>query len=203
VIPADGDGRAQSLVGVPGRHSLVDDRDIRVVFGNCGLQRAGIAHGRRDLVPPIGEQLHQPGADYGGVFGDDNAQAGAAHLMHATAARLSRQWGRPRAADHDDSVDGPDPFGQPAEPYAGIGAGAAMAVVDHPQPEQPWHMHGLEGSAAGAKVGVDPCWHSPVQLLLGQAELHGQSDEPGLCAVVQITLDAAQPGRGIVHRVRP
>ena len=42
-----------------------------------------------------------------------------------------------------------------------------------------------------------------VQLLPGQAELHGQGHELRLGAVVQVPLDAAQPRRGIVHDARP
>ena len=41
------------------------------------------------------------------------------------------------------------------------------------------------------------------QLLLRQAEPHGEGDEPGLCAVVQIALDAPQVGRGRVDDRRP
>ena len=42
-----------------------------------------------------------------------------------------------------------------------------------------------------------------VELLLGQAELHGHGHELRLGAVVQVPLDAAQPGRRVVHDARP
>ena len=37
------------------------------------------------------------------------------------------------------------------------------------------------------------------QLLLRQPQVHGEGDEPGLRAVVQVALDAAQVGGGGVH----
>src|ERR1700761_7851777 len=55
-----------------------------------------------------------------------------------------------RAVDHDAAVDGAGPLGQPAQPAAGGGTGAAVPVVAHPDAEQAGDVHGLEGSVAGA-----------------------------------------------------
>ena len=38
------------------------------------------------------------------------------------------------------------------------------------------------------------------ETLLGAAELHAERDQPGLCAVVQVTLDPPQLGRLHVER---
>ena len=39
--------------------------------------------------------------------------------------------------------------------------------------------------------------------LLGQAERHAERDQTGLGAVVEVTLDAAQLGRGVVDALGP
>ena len=42
-----------------------------------------------------------------------------------------------------------------------------------------------------------------LELLLGHAQAHRHGDQPGLGAVVQVALEPAQLGRGVVHRLGP
>ena len=62
-----------------------------------------------------------------------------------------------------------------------------------------------EGRAGGlAGLGEQPRGGLGVALeqVVGQAEVHAERDEPGLRAVVQVALDPAQLGRGVVDGLR-
>ena len=85
------------------------------------------------------------------------------------------------------------------------------AVVQHggvDAPGQGAHLGDrLDGPAVGVvdELGdagqVDRC--GAMELLLGQAQLHRQGHELRLSAIVQVPLDAAEPGGRIVHGTRP
>ena len=84
-----------------------------------------------------------------------------------------------------------------------------QAVVQHGGVDAAGQGPQLGDRLDGAAVGVlhqlgDPGevgWGGVVELLLGQAELHGQGHQLGLRAVVQVAFDVAEPGRRVVHRV--
>ena len=57
MVAADRDRGAQPFVSVVGRHPHVDDRDIRPVLGDRGLQCLGIADRGGDLMSAVGEDL--------------------------------------------------------------------------------------------------------------------------------------------------
>ena len=69
-VAADVGGGAHALVVVVGRHAHVDDGEIRLVLGDDGEQRFGVAHPRDDLVPGVLEQPREPFAQEDGVLGD-------------------------------------------------------------------------------------------------------------------------------------
>ena len=57
---ADVCGCAHALVLVVGRHAYVDDGEIRLVLGDDGEQRLGVADPCDDLVPGILEESCEP-----------------------------------------------------------------------------------------------------------------------------------------------
>ena len=71
--------------------------------------------------------------------------------------------------------------------------------------------HGLPGAAVRGddqlkdpvQVGLPGPVGQAAELLHGQPELHGDSDHLRLRAVVQVTLDLAQPRGRVVHQVGP
>jgi hypothetical protein len=100
MVATDRDRGAQPLVGVVRRHPHVDDRHVRLVLGDRGLQRLGVADRGDDLVPAVGEDLGESRSDHGGVLGDDDAQ-NLNHVQdlrsgfrHGTAVPRSPPWAR-------------------------------------------------------------------------------------------------------------
>src|SRR6202522_1790695 len=64
----------------------------------------------------------------------------------------NRRGAAARAVDFHAAVDGPDAFGQPVQAAARYGAGAAVTIVDHAEPEQAGDVHGFDGRVPGAAV---------------------------------------------------
>ena len=97
MVAPDRDRRAQSFVGVAGRHPHVDHRDIRAVLDG-GSQRVGVAY-RRD--PPGARDrpgFDQAGPDHGGVLGDDHLHA-RAPLRHGGQLHGHHRGAAARAGD--------------------------------------------------------------------------------------------------------
>src|SRR5438094_6958833 len=70
MLPADFCGCAHALVLVVRRQADIDDGEMRLVFGDDGEQRLGVAHPCNDLVPGILEQSREPLAQQDRVLGD-------------------------------------------------------------------------------------------------------------------------------------
>src|SRR5450755_1801584 len=70
MVAADRDRGSQALIGVAGGHPHVHYGDVRVVLGDRGAERLGVAAGGGDDVATVGQDLRQAGPDHRGILGD-------------------------------------------------------------------------------------------------------------------------------------
>src|SRR5215472_18953285 len=84
MVSADPDPGAHSLSRVARRHAHVYHGDVRVVLGDRGPQRIGVANRGDHVMATIGQDLHQARADHRGVLGDDD--------RHRRTLRLRQAW---------------------------------------------------------------------------------------------------------------
>lgn len=86
--PASGlDGRADSLVGVGGRHAYVQDGDVGLVRVDGVERRLGGVRGRHHVQALRAQQQGEPFAQQGVVLGDHDPQ-GAVHVRFHRAGPL-------------------------------------------------------------------------------------------------------------------
>jgi hypothetical protein len=157
------------------------------VVGDADAEQAGDVHGLEGSVPGaavlghVGQQLGRRVVGDGLDGGRWALRDVGDQLDRQRAARGERGQRVAEAVVQHGGVDAP---GQGA--YVGDRLdGPAVRVVDQ----------------LGDTGQVDR--RGAVELFLGQAQLHGQRHELGLGAVVQVPLDVAEPGRGVVHDARP
>src|ERR1700733_6834914 len=198
----DGDGRGAAL-GAVDFDAAVDGADA---LGESA--QAAVGYRARAAGPVVGDANPQQAWD---VHGLERSVPRAAVLGHVGEQLGGREVGdgldrgRGPLRDIGDQLDG-----NRAAVRQG-GERVRESVVEHRRVDAAGHGpqvgDRLERAAVrvvdqlGDAGQVDAA--DVLQLLPGQAELHGQGHELRLGAVVQVPLDGAEPGRGIVHDLRP
>ena len=119
--PADLSRGAHALVFVVGRHAHVDDGEIRLVLGDDGQQRLGVAHPRDDLVPGILEQSREPLAQQDGVLRDHDPHGISASIRVPAPGGLWMSSVPPWASTRSVRPMSPVPLchGRPADAIVG------------------------------------------------------------------------------------
>src|SRR5690606_1446736 len=111
--PPDLQGRAQPLVGVGRRHPHVHHHRVRRVRGHGRHQRLAVAHRRRDLVPLLQQQPHQPLAQQRRVLRQDHPHGSSALTTVGPPGGLSTSKAPSSAATRRRSPDSPPPDALP------------------------------------------------------------------------------------------
>src|SRR5689334_11616602 len=157
------------------------------------------------------------------VVGDaDPQQAGDVHGFERSVQRaavpghVGEQFGGREVRDGLDRGRGPlGDVGDQLDGYRAAvrqrGERVGQAVVEHRRVDAAGHRPQVGDRLDHAVVRVldqlgdagQVHARALLKLLPGQAELHGQGHELRLGAVVQVPLDGAEPGGGVVHDARP
>src|ERR1700743_3586788 len=198
----DGDGGGAAL-GAVDLDAPVDGADA---LGESA--QAAVGYRARAAGPVVGDADPQQAWNVHGLERSVPRAAVLGHVGEQLGGREVRDGldrGRGPLRDIGDQLDGN---------RAAVGQGGervGQAVVEHWRGDAAGHGPQVGDRLERAAVRVvDELGDAGqvdaavvLQLVPGQAELHGQGHELRLGAVVQVPFDRAEPGRGVVHDLRP